>query len=175
MKSKEIIGNRYGRLVVLEKMDKKTYNGCYIYKCKCDCGNTKEVSGTLLRSGNTKSCGCLAKEKASEHAKKICGKNAKNIQGKKFGKLTVIEPTNERQGSYVVWKCKCECGNEICVGYGNLVSGNTKSCGCNQKKDLSGKRFGMLTCIEPTQQRKNRSILWKCKCDCGNEILMQAD
>src|SRR3972149_3547299 len=32
------------------------------YLVHCDCGNEKTVQGTLLRSGNTRSCGCLAKE-----------------------------------------------------------------------------------------------------------------
>lgn len=34
------------------------------YLCRCRCGTTKTVLGTLLRSGNTKSCGCWAKEAA---------------------------------------------------------------------------------------------------------------
>ena len=34
--------------------------------------------------------------------------------------------------------------------------------------DITGKRFGRLVAIEPTKERKNGSIIWKCKCDCGN-------
>jgi hypothetical protein len=34
----DMIGKKYGRLLVLEKTDKKISNGTYIYKCRCDCG-----------------------------------------------------------------------------------------------------------------------------------------
>ena len=36
-------------------------------------------------------------------------------------------------------------------------------------KDLTGKRFGMLTAQYPTQERKNDGIVWHCVCDCGQE------
>jgi hypothetical protein len=36
-------------------------------------------------------------------------------------------------------------------------------------KDLAGKRFGSLTAIIPTSERKNRSVVWLCRCDCGKE------
>jgi len=36
---RDLIGQRFGRLVVLEKTDKRDKSGCFIWKCKCDCGN----------------------------------------------------------------------------------------------------------------------------------------
>lgn len=40
-----------------------------------------------------------------------------------------------------------------------------------QKRDLTGKRFGRLTAIRPTDKRdSNGSVLWVCRCDCGNEL-----
>lgn len=38
--------------------------------------------------------------------------------------------------------------------------------------DISGKRFGMLTAVEPTGERRNGYILWRCQCDCGREALV---
>lgn len=35
--------------------------------------------------------------------------------------------------------------------------------------DLTGKRFGRLVAIEPTNKRLGNNIVWKCKCDCGKE------
>jgi hypothetical protein len=52
-----------------------------------------------------------------------------NLTGQKFGKLTVIERT-KNQGKHTVWVCKCECGNIVKVRSTNLITGNTKSCGC---------------------------------------------
>lgn len=39
------------------------------------------------------------------------------------------------------------------------------------KKDLSGQRFGRLTVIEEAGRSKNKTILWRCSCDCGSETI----
>lgn len=39
-------------------------------------------------------------------------------------------------------------------------------------KDLAGQKFGRLTVIEATKERKQGVIVWKCKCDCGNTIIV---
>lgn len=40
------------------------------------------------------------------------------------------------------------------------------------KRDLTGKRFGMLTALNPTSCRENGYIVWKCRCDCGRECMV---
>lgn len=60
----EIVGNRYGRLVVTGREENKGTNT--MWKCLCDCGNEKIVRGSSLTSGNTLSCGCFQKSKVSE-------------------------------------------------------------------------------------------------------------
>lgn len=57
---KNILGNRYGRLVVIEHIGTKS--GKALWRCKCDCGGYKDVTGDMLRQGHTKSCGCMARE-----------------------------------------------------------------------------------------------------------------
>lgn len=42
------------------------------------------------------------------------------------------------------------------------------------KVDITGQKFGMLTAIEPTDQRKNKKIVWRCLCDCGREVFATA-
>lgn len=64
----DLIGEKYGRLTVVafdRFQNHKTY-----WRCACDCGLSTTVSGNNLRSGNTKSCGCLFKEKIRETGKK---------------------------------------------------------------------------------------------------------
>lgn len=58
---KDITGMKFGRLTVLRLSHKDNRHECH-WLCKCDCGNEKTVSGNKLRSGNTKSCGCMQKE-----------------------------------------------------------------------------------------------------------------
>lgn len=85
-----------------------------------------------------------------------------NITGRKFGRLTVLFPTEKRDhiGS-VYWHCRCECGNELDVTQSNLVYGNYRSCGC-LKKELQQNVQSQLhildgTCVEWLKSRKYRS------------------
>lgn len=54
-------GKRYGRLTALEEAGSTT-SGELMWLCECDCGALTKVSGTNLRTGHTKSCGCFQKE-----------------------------------------------------------------------------------------------------------------
>ena len=108
------IGKRYGNLTVISFHSNNSRKEI-VWNCKCDCGNIIQVKTSSLHSGHTRSCGCL---------------HNPNLTNKKFGKLTVIEETNQRQGSFKIWKCQCECGNIVYIPTGNLTTGNTSSCGC---------------------------------------------
>lgn len=57
-----------------------------------------------------------------------------DLTGKKFGRLTVIERTENNHRGNVMWKCICECGNEKIVSRNCLNQGITKSCGCLLKE-----------------------------------------
>lgn len=57
----DLTGQRFGRLTVLYD-DGKDRFGNYIWKCKCDCGNTVSVVSNSLRRGLTRSCGCYQLE-----------------------------------------------------------------------------------------------------------------
>lgn len=61
VKTRYYIGQRFNFLVIisLEKIDSKKRK---FFKCKCDCGNEKIIQGSLMSSGNTKSCGCYGKK-----------------------------------------------------------------------------------------------------------------
>jgi len=61
------------------------------------------------------------------------GHNKIDLTGKVFGKLTVLYDTGERKRKRVIWKCRCECGNECNILGRYLVCGDTKSCGCLTK------------------------------------------
>ena len=54
----------------------------------------------------------------------------KDLTEQRFGKLVVLERTNN-MGKQTAWLCKCDCGKEKSVPSWNLVSGQTKSCGCS--------------------------------------------
>ena len=114
-----------------------------------------------------------------------------NLIGKRFGKLVVLYDTKERKDGRIIWHCICDCGKECNVKSSNLIQGRTKSCGCLQKEkakknieqynidhnilDLTNKKFGRLIVLYQTNKRKNGSIIWKCKCSCGNFCEVSSD
>jgi hypothetical protein len=61
-------GTKFGRLTVI-KFVTRAPGGYYKYSCKCSCGNILDVRADSLRSGNTTSCSCYFKMRASESAK----------------------------------------------------------------------------------------------------------
>lgn len=76
-------GQRFGKLVVIKKGETRvTKGGCKTrtWICRCDCGRELIIPTGHLRSGNTKSCGCL---------------RGIDITGQKFGKLTAIKRTKK--------------------------------------------------------------------------------
>ena len=107
--------------------------------------------------------------------------------GKTYGYLTVISRAESKDGR-AMWKCKCKCGNKCIVPGKVLRSGHTQSCGClkiertvarNMERgggDLTGQRFGKLVVIgfDSWLDRNNghRDRMWRCKCDCGNECVV---
>ena len=97
--------------------------------------------------------------------------------GFRNGKLTAAEATEGRKNGYVVWRCECDCGGEILLDTRTLQRGTVRDCGCETKlkpgqRDLTGKRFGMLVCLEPTDGRgPSGGVIWRCRCDCGKECL----
>ncbi len=63
----------------------------------------------------------------------------RDLAGQKFGKLTSLYASGKTQRGSVVWVCNCDCGREALVPGRNLVSGNTKSCGCLQPETMKAK------------------------------------
>lgn len=100
-----------------------------------------------------------------------------DLTGNIYGELVVIEMLyghricNGKPRTYC--KCCSQNGDEVIVRADALQSGATRSmkgAGKTGKPvDIYGVKFGLLTAIEPTNGRAaNGSIIWLCKCDCGN-------
>ena len=69
-----ILGNRYGRLVVIDYG--YSDGDSYFWKCKCDCGEIIYVRAYNLINGITNSCGCIAKERIAELGRQQKGENS---------------------------------------------------------------------------------------------------
>ena len=167
----DLTNQKYNSLLVLERIPNTSP---IKWKCRCDCGNECIVQGSYIRNGHTKSCGCLQKSKTAIMGKK----NMKDLRGQKFHFLTALEPTEERSGSSVKWKCQCDCGNIHFVAANDLLQGKIKSCGCQQYNkensiiDMINKKFGKLTVLERLSQDSDGSYNYLCECECGNRKII---
>jgi hypothetical protein len=126
----DITNKRFKRILVLSydhSDSKKSY-----WKVQCDCGKIFITRSDSLRSGKTKSCGCLQKEKA-----KIVGsKKAISEIGNIYGKLTIIDygynVSKNKKRKY--WTAKCECGAIVNIRGSHLRGSSVISCGCVNSK-----------------------------------------
>jgi hypothetical protein len=119
-------GQRFGKLIVLERIENK--HGKTQWLCQCDCGNTTKKLGVDLKREVNPSCGCALYD---------------NLLGMKFNMLTPIEKVDrpkDKKQPYVYWKCKCDCGNEKILSSKSLILGTTLSCGC-YGREATSKRF----------------------------------
>jgi hypothetical protein len=109
MRKLNLIGNRYGKLVVIDSSENEGKRTQWL--CQCDCGNKKIVITDNLKYGKTTSCGCnLLKE---------------DLSGRNFGRLTVIKYAGNEK-----WSCLCVCGKTTTVRRQNLFRKYSSSCGC---------------------------------------------
>lgn len=163
------LGNKYGALIVIaEERDK---NGRSAWLCQCDCGNTKVVRGSDLRSGRITSCGCRSN---------IINKRSLDITNQRFGYLTAIKYEYSKNNKRY-WSFQCDCGEIIYKPIGDVISGHTSSCGC-QYLDLQSKShiileqpgtiYGFLKVISKSQPFiLNHQAHWRCLClNCGKEL-----
>ena len=70
----DLTGQRFDRLSVLERVENRFRQAHW--RCICDCGKELIVNGIKLRSGHTRSCGCLRSEIAREQTKQRIGKQS---------------------------------------------------------------------------------------------------
>ena len=103
------------------------YIGNSYWRCRCECGEVKDVHSYSLRNNKTFCCG------APIH-------RVSDLRNKRFGILKVISYTGNK-----LWKCECKCGRIIEVRACNLTNGSTRSCGCetqNYYKETMIDRYG---------------------------------
>lgn len=162
------IGMRFGRLMILNQAE-SSQRGERRWRCKCDCGNEKSILERSLLYGGSQSCGCLRVDTQRE-------KIAYDLTDQKFGDLTVLKKAeSQKRNGGVWWTCSCTCGEIYECPATLLVKGKRTHCGCKTNRgrpaDIAGKKFNRLTAIYPLDERDNKgSVMWRCRCECGNEI-----
>nr|DAL94182.1 MAG TPA: restriction enzyme [Caudoviricetes sp.] len=163
-KEKDLAGKQFGKLIVKYKLDKRASNGCIMWYCECECGgNIKCSSGDLIR-GRVSSCGCLVKQ--------YYDSIAYNLTNQRFGMLVAKEYV-KRKGSPCnykrLWRCECDCGNEVLASVSDLVGGCTISCGCQSS---SSGEILVETILKKYNIKFEREFTWD---DCRNILPLPFD
>lgn len=130
-----LTGQRFGRLTALKPVDVPTKAGSF-WLCQCDCGNTTIASTANLKTGNTKSCGCLAHVRKTKTTHPITvvktrkTGHIRDLTGQRFGRLVVIGYAGVDGSSHALYRCRCDCGNTVIKRGSSLKTKGVKSCGC---------------------------------------------
>jgi|SRR5438067_13461284 len=85
----------------------------------------------------------------------------KDLQGQKFGKLTVLART-ENIGRATAFLCRCECGVEKAIRSQSLRNGVTTSCGCVRANKMREQQTRHSMYGTPTY-RSYRAMLARCR------------
>lgn len=117
-------GQRFGALVVKERATGSGLRRRTRWLCQCDCGETSIVEAASLVGGLTTSCGCGIHKHAAR---------ARDLTGRRYGKLTVIECTGRDLVGQFLWRCQCDCGGERTSTGRTLNMGHATSCGCGRR------------------------------------------
>lgn len=129
-------GCKFGRLTVMEQVGTGSHGA--IWHCVCKCGGTVDVPSTQLLAAKkpTRSCGCLQRDKAEKHMRKVGRKpnRFKNLTGQDFERWHVEKflRFDPKVGAIYLVKCKCGTVAERAGKY--LRDKRSTSCGCAQRE-----------------------------------------
>lgn len=164
----DLCGQTFTRLTVEEYLGKAPNGRNALWKCRCSCGNTTTADTRQLKEGKKRDCGCMMNVRD-------------NLTGRAFGNLIAEYPVGKKK-DHMIWHCRCTCGAADCKGAleveaRRLKLGYAVDCSYTGKNegqirvDYTGRRFGLLTVIEPTEKRnQSNNRIYRCRCDCGNIV-----
>ena len=148
----DLTGQKFGSLTVIDRAPNK--NKQVYWTCQCDCGTVKDIKSQHLREGKIVSCGRC---------------NANTIVGQQFSNWLVLEASDKKSSTSILYKCKCvHCGHIAYKTSTVLKKEAYDKCENCRATWLVGKRFGKLVVEERAGATLYRHSIWRCKCDCGN-------
>lgn len=128
-KNSIIAGSKYYRWKPLFKTGNTDSSGSVYWMCECECGVYKEISAATLKSGQSKSCGCLHKEILKERLMKKRSERLLSRIGDKVNEFTILKIIEERTGYKTIFLCECSCGKKVELKEEQLYENTRQSCG----------------------------------------------
>ena len=165
--SVSLVSRVFGRLTVVSRQGSNRHKQA-LWLCECVCSNKATISTNELKSGDTRSCGCLKAEAGIQKSKVFAGDT--------FGRLTVLSREPSKGLGIAEWRCQCSCGSIVVTSAGRLGSGSSKSCGCHRYEahsirtiDLTGMTFGRLKVLSIVKKAGHGKAKRLCICTCGKQ------
>lgn len=139
------VGNRFGKLEVIEVLNSAGAGHHARVICLCDCGKTTNVNSHLLKT-KIKSCGCSQND-------------YENLVGKEYGKITILTLNSETKRNNTVhrkYECVCNsCGKKYLYDAGAIRRNGFVGCRCSD--NTSSKRY-VFSNYTRNAQLKNRTF-----------------
>lgn len=152
-------GDRYGRLVVVRETESR--NGRSYCLCRCDCGKELEVLCSSLRTGNTKSCGCLQREatSTSNRTHGMCKSRLYRVYSAMKRRCTVAtDPAFARYGGRGITLCASWSRSFSSFYSWAVRSGYKNGLSIERKDNDKGYCPSNCTWIPKPEQAKNRTM-----------------
>jgi hypothetical protein len=121
----DITGQTFGRLTAVRHVTGRQW----LFRCAC--GTERVINAYNVRSGHTRSCGCLNRETAAAMGRRTSASLAA-LTGQRFGFLTALcyDHTSSRGA---MWRFLCDCGTSVVVCAKDIRYGGRRSCGCQAR------------------------------------------
>lgn len=143
-----LVGQKFGMLKVVSR-EPNTPHGDAMYGCVCECGNKRSVRGSHLKSGNTKSCGCI---KGTT--------NIKDMAGLMVGNWLVLQRDRSKgEGKQAHWLCVCTlCLDTYRTIQGQaLRAGRVSLCKCTHNIEIMASEWEIEEVVEFLASAKCKS------------------
>lgn len=136
LRREDLSGMSFGLLQIIDQA--KHIGKNVAWNCRCKCGNTTIVKAVYLKSGDTKSCGCLQKENCRQLGYRDRTKNKiktlnnaiSDMVGRRSGLLVIEKFFKIDKWQKRMWVCRCDCGQTTIVYDSHFKMGDRISCGC---------------------------------------------
>lgn len=162
----DLTNKRFGYLLVIKQLGRNEKGDKIRWECLCDCGKVIQLYGSYLTARGKISCGCVENPKYEDRNKNVQRPDISEELEKQ-----IIEYHTVKQVAPHITASELGIDRDIIIN--TLKYNNIK---LKFKKDLIGKKFGMMTVIESSDFKNNynNSKYYKCKCDCGTEKLVMS-
>lgn len=158
----DLTGQKFGRLVVIKRVENDKY-GNHRWLCQCDCKHEVIVLGFNLKTGHTKSCGCLQKEKTIErstkHGHKKNGKPTREYKSWADMIQRCTNPNDQQWKDYGgrnIKVCKRWLGKDGFIHFIADMGRCPLGCTLERRKNKKGYYLDNCKWATPKEQARNR-------------------